>query len=1533
MSQAQRRSKRAKYLGSDLEEEEDDGSQSEAEVATQDKTQHRAQRKAATRARGKLKQPQWRNAEDSDTDVDEMLEDENVDRDANYEPNEAADDDSDESDNSDRAQSGDELFAIGATRRRRIIKAKPTPVEPSMPREGTRRSSRRTASATRDKLRQQAEVEQSQIHQNDDDLFGQCIASDNDGDNKAPQHSQAAQETDVGSSGGDDSDDSDANSDADDTTASKSGQQGGGKDADDEDAGKGSFRVSTPAGPGPAAQDSSDDEPVATQRGGHHVLLEDEEEDDDGGGGGDDDDGDNDEGDGEDKPVGPAQTARPSGGSSSSAGPHDHEGAAVTSTGAQQTSKKVVKDDNDDNADGPDSNEDHTASAANDEEVEDGEDSKFWKYHDLGSNLNRVTSLVPEINRYNHDTTGYEDMKGFLVDEDEHGDDGGLADVAVVSSVPEQKTPKRRRHSSGKRLLSSADKEELASKRAKQRQAKTKPDFDDESGDERVMRPRSRGPTGESADQNDMNDEDDEVVPTQTSKKKSLRIIDSDDETRLPPPPGMPSFTSSSDDDDDDANNDKPSSTSPPKRALLAKPKRKKKKKLINGSPSSITSPAVSSPAAALSQDSVASMPGRGARSKRLAKKNIQRSLDHQLRSQLTNTQSSKTASQARDEILQYYDEEYDLVADDSDEKDDNAKDEPGDGNQAKLEIVNEAVDSDDDRQNVVNCICQRDTDNYVGPFIQCRSELCEKWQHASCFGYVKATDAKRERHHFCHECSNRTRADFEAVLMPPIVAKLYQAVDNNDLDTVVDIIDQTGQADYCSFLHDGMTPLLLACSKGHTRIALHLLKSKASIRYVDLNNYNAVYHACKGNHSDLLKMLLQKAPDSVWQPVGDTNLCHAAAEGNAAACMQVLFIHPTTKRSARQWSLAQNANYMVPILLAAAKGSAEAFKALLPYSDALETLHDAEGMRGLHIAAEGGSAAIINTCLQACSSQMEARDNRQFTPLMVACHHGHSEAAAALIKAGANVQCKDDERTTPLHLAALAGSTACVKLLLKNGHPIVALDGGGWPPLLYADFNARRECVHALLEPAPQQLMYLGILMQSGHQDQRDKMRERAVSILTTIATEETYYRYINDLLRAKPSLLDHEFAFLLEFKGLVDVDIKLEHVKKRMRESFAGRYPSMTRLTIDRKHIFESAHYNMAKNPSCPRHLDVTFRNEAGICLGPRREFYHLLGADVCREDLGLMQPLEHDESLVRFQSFFNEHGQSIIETPRYADRARQLKTLGELLAYAICEGDTTHVPLAPYLLDQLFGEVEASLERLEEYDGELAVHLTWLLENDVEGLDLDATVTVKTIDGIPVAIPMLDSVNVASSDDDDQKIPVITNDNKTSYVNQVATFRLIRQHDLELEALRAGFARVDPDRHLKIFSGAELGLLINGQTDLEVDAWQQHTEYRGYTNTSQTIVWFWQALHELTQNERAMLLQFVTGSSRLPAAGFAGLTGLSSTSGMTIARGINQYSLPTASTCFNLLKLPAYRSFEELKQKLLIAIRYGSQGFTFS
>jgi hypothetical protein len=86
-------------------------------------------------------------------------------------------------------------------------------------------------------------------------------------------------------------------------------------------------------------------------------------------------------------------------------------------------------------------------------------------------------------------------MADFLADEDDDGNDGGMINIAVVSSVPEfPSRKKKRRSTSGKRLMSSAEKTQRDTKRAKRLEAMRKPAFteNDDSDDETpALRPAS----------------------------------------------------------------------------------------------------------------------------------------------------------------------------------------------------------------------------------------------------------------------------------------------------------------------------------------------------------------------------------------------------------------------------------------------------------------------------------------------------------------------------------------------------------------------------------------------------------------------------------------------------------------------------------------------------------------------------------------------------------------------------------------------------------------------------------------------------------------------------------------------------------------------------------------------------------------------------------------------------------------------------------------------------------------------------------
>ena len=109
---------------------------------------------------------------------------------------------------------------------------------------------------------------------------------------------------------------------------------------------------------------------------------------------------------------------------------------------------------------------------------------------------------------------------------------------------------------------------------------------------------------------------------------------------------------------------------------------------------------------------------------------------------------------------------------------------------------------------------------------------------------------------------------------------------------------------------------------------------------------------------------------------------------------------------------------------------------------------------------------------------------------------------------------------------------------------------------------------------------------------------------------------------------------------------------------------------------------------------------------------------------------------------------------------------------------------------------------------------------------------------------------------------------------------------------------------------------------------------TNYNGYTANSPQIQWFWEVMEELDRAEKGNLLQFVTGSSKVPAEGFSGLQGMNGPEPFQITRIIanDPMRLPQGHTCFNQLDLPEYPSKDVLRERLMWAITE-TAGFGFA
>ena len=121
-------------------------------------------------------------------------------------------------------------------------------------------------------------------------------------------------------------------------------------------------------------------------------------------------------------------------------------------------------------------------------------------------------------------------------------------------------------------------------------------------------------------------------------------------------------------------------------------------------------------------------------------------------------------------------------------------------------------------------------------------------------------------------------------------------------------------------------------------------------------------------------------------------------------------------------------------------------------------------------------------------------------------------------------------------------------------------------------------------------------------------------------------------------------------------------------------------------------------------------------------------------------------------------------------------------------------------------------------------------------------------------------------------------VTNENRADFVRRVVNMRFFSGIQQQMSSIRRGFFALVGMVDLEDFTSADLELLLCGVYQLNVAAWKEATVYEnGYSERDQVICHFWQVVEDMDDGQRSKLLQFVTGTSRLPAGDFRALQGM--------------------------------------------------------
>lgn len=117
----------------------------------------------------------------------------------------------------------------------------------------------------------------------------------------------------------------------------------------------------------------------------------------------------------------------------------------------------------------------------------------------------------------------------------------------------------------------------------------------------------------------------------------------------------------------------------------------------------------------------------------------------------------------------------------------------------------------------------------------------------------------------------------------------------------------------------------------------------------------------------------------------------------------------------------------------------------------------------GLLEAAESGKRAAVAILLDA-NIGAEVRDNRGWTPLMMAAFNGRDEIVSLLL-GRCDVNSLDLGGNSALHWAAFAGHLRCAQMLIQNRARIDEYNNFGWTPLIQATARNHADIVKLLID------------------------------------------------------------------------------------------------------------------------------------------------------------------------------------------------------------------------------------------------------------------------------------------------------------------------------------------------------------------------------------------------------------------------------------------------------------------------------------
>ena len=392
--------------------------------------------------------------------------------------------------------------------------------------------------------------------------------------------------------------------------------------------------------------------------------------------------------------------------------------------------------------------------------------------------------------------------------------------------------------------------------------------------------------------------------------------------------------------------------------------------------------------------------------------------------------------------------------------------------------------------------------------------------------------------------------------------------------------------------------------------------------------------------------------------------------------------------------------------------------------------------------------------------------------------------------------------------------------------------------------------------------------------------------------------------------SKTSHSKFSIWDFLKIGDSSINTSKIKDYIKKKKIDWTEGCDNIELSRENCLEES-VEKIEFVDLWRELKISFNGEiASDAGGLYREWFTILIEELEKKEMKLFERAECDEINYVFNKNLNENSSWSF---------RYFNFLGRLIAKSLIDNITINLSFN-CLIYKLILEEKINFEDLKNIDTCLYSSLLSMKNmkpEELESLEIYYSIQYENDKGEVITEELIQNGNnIKVSDIND-------------YIEKRINY-LIKKSQILIFHIQEGLFTFIPKDILNSVTSSELELLICGQPFIDVNDWNKNSIYKGDFNKNHILVkWFWEEIYKLSQDDLRKLLQFSTGTSRVPINGFKKLESNRGEIAKFCLNSIvynknKKNNFIRAHTCFNRLDIPIFPSQEELHEAILFVLK---------